>query len=294
MSTASGTASAAASAGDLQTERLPVGAYRGSLGAVIFDWAGTTIDFGSRAPVTALTELFARRGIALSEAQARSAMGRHKRDHIRAMCQLPDVAQAFQRVFGRPWNEADVEALYAELLPLTLAAARKTTQLIPGLAELCQELRRRGLRIGSTTGYNAEMMAEIAPLAEKAGYAPDAIVTVSDVPAGRPAPWMCFRCLERLGVYPPAACVKVGDTPADIEEGRSAGLWTIALSRCGNEVGLSEAALTALPENEQAALIAAARSRLQAYGPHYIVEGPAEVLDCLDDIAARVESGERP
>ncbi len=50
-------------------------AYAGPLRAVIFDWAGTAVDFGSRAPVMALTALFAGRGIALSEDQARSAMG---------------------------------------------------------------------------------------------------------------------------------------------------------------------------------------------------------------------------
>lgn len=268
--------------------------YVGPLRAVIFDWAGTAVDFGSRAPVMALTALFAGRGIALGEDQARSAMGMHKRDHIRAMCQLPDVGQAFHARFGRPWEEADVEALYSDLLPLTLAAARETTRLIPGIAELCRELRARGLCIGSTTGYNGEMMAEIAPLAAAQGYAPDAIVTVSDVPAGRPAPWMCFRNAERLGVYPPSACVKVGDTPADIDEGRNAGMWTIAFARCGNEVGLAETALAALPIADQQARIAAARSRLQARGPHYIVGGPTEVLPCIDDIAARLATGERP
>lgn len=268
--------------------------FRGPPRAVIFDWAGTAVDFGSRAPVTALTQLFGRRGITLSEAQARSAMGMHKRDHIRAMCQIPEVGKEFHARFGRPWSEADVEAMYTDLLPLTLEAARQTTRLIPGITELCRELRARGLRIGSTTGYNAEMMAEIAPLAAAQGYAPDAIVTVSDVPAGRPAPYMCFRNAEQLAVYPPAACIKVGDTPADIDEGKNAGMWTIAFARCGNEVGLSEEALSALDSAEQQARIAIARARLQARGPHYIVDGPAGVLACLDDIAVRLQGGERP
>lgn len=277
-------------------QRLPRSPFAGPLRAVIFDWAGTTVDFGSRAPVTALIRLFEGRGIVLSEAQARSAMGQHKRDHIRAMCQLEDIAAAFQVSQGRPWNEGDIDALYAALLPLTLEAARTTSRLIPGIAELSQALRQRGLRIGSTTGYNAEMMAEIAPLAAAQGYAPDCIVTVSDVPAGRPAPWMCFRSAERLGVYPPAACVKVGDTPADIAEGRNAGMWTIALAGCGNEVGLSESALSALPAGERAERVAAARARLQAHHPDYIVDAPTveAILPCLDDIAERLSRGEYP
>ncbi len=266
----------------------------GRLRAAILDWAGTAIDFGSRAPVAALRSLFADHGIALDEAQARGPMGLHKRDHIRLLCQLPSVAAAWQARHGRPVAESDVEALYQALLPRTLQAAKDTTTLIPGLLDLCRELRRRGMRIGSTTGYNAEMMAEIAPLAAAQGYRPDSLLTVSEVPAGRPAPWMCFRTAERFGIYPLSTCLKIGDTVADIEEGRNAGMWTVALARCGNEVGLAESDLLALPAAEQAARIAAARQRLLAAAPHYVVDGPADVIPLLDVIEARLAGGDRP
>ena len=125
-------------------QRLPRSPFAGPLRAVIFDWAGTTVDFGSRAPVTALIRLFGGGASCSSEAQARSAMGQHKRDHIRAMCQLEDIAAAFQVSQGRPWNEGDIDALYAALLPLTLEAARNHPRLIPGIAGSSQALRQRG------------------------------------------------------------------------------------------------------------------------------------------------------
>lgn len=268
--------------------------YRGPLRAAILDWAGTAIDFGSRAPVAALIALFAERGIALDEAQARGPMGLHKRDHIRLLCDLPDVAAAWQARHGRPCTEQDIDVLYQSLLPLTLRAAKQTSALIPGLLDLCGDLRRRGMRIGSTTGYNAQMMAEILPLAAAQGYVPDSVMTVSDVPAGRPAPWMCFRTAERFGIYPMSAFVKIGDTVADIEEGRSAGMWTIAFARCGNEVGLSEADLQSLSGPEQAARIEKARARLLGAEPHYVVDGPADVIPLLDQINERLAHGERP
>jgi phosphonoacetaldehyde hydrolase len=261
---------------------------------VVFDWAGTVVDFGSRAPVGALIALFSARGVAISEAQARGPMGLHKREHIRTLLKLPEVTAAWQQRQQRAWDEADVDALYAGLLPLTLAAVREHAALIPGVAELCAELRRRGLGIGSTTGYSAEMMAELVPLAARQGFAPDAVVTVSDVPAGRPAPWMCFRNAERLGIYPLSTLVKIGDTVADVGEGQMAGMWTIGYARCGNEVGLSETALAALPAAEQARLVAAARARLLEAGAHYVVDGPAEVLPVIDAIEARLRAGERP
>ena len=40
--------------------------YRGPVQAVIFDWAGTTVDFGSLAPVTAFVRLFAAKGIEIT------------------------------------------------------------------------------------------------------------------------------------------------------------------------------------------------------------------------------------
>jgi phosphonoacetaldehyde hydrolase len=51
---------------------------------VIFDWAGTMVDFGCRAPVNALLEAFRRRGVTLTEEVARRDMGKAKADHGRA------------------------------------------------------------------------------------------------------------------------------------------------------------------------------------------------------------------
>lgn len=90
--------------------------------AVIFDLAGTTIDFGSRAPAGAFVELFRRHGITLSQAEARGPMGMDKRDHIRALAQAPRIAQAWRDVHGSGCDEAMVDALYREFIPLQLEA----------------------------------------------------------------------------------------------------------------------------------------------------------------------------
>ena len=61
------------------------------LEAVIFDWAGTTVDCGSLAPVRAVTNLFALRGIQLSDAEVRRDMGLFKKDHIRRILEIEHV-----------------------------------------------------------------------------------------------------------------------------------------------------------------------------------------------------------
>lgn len=270
------------------------GPYRGGLQAAIFDWAGTTVDFGCLAPVQAFIAVFASRGLTITAAQARLPMGLHKRDHIRAITRMAEVASAWEQRLGKPCDEADIDALYRDFVPAQLGCLAAHTDLIPGALELVDELRRRGLRIGSTTGYAAEMMEVVAPAAKARGYAPDCVICASDVQVGRPAPFMCFANAERLRVYPMAAVVKIGDTVADVEEGLNAGTWTIALAACGNEVGLSERELAALPAAERLARLGAARERLGAAGAHYVVDLPADCLPVIADIERRLRSGERP
>ena len=62
-----------------------------------------------------------------------------------------------------------------------------------------------------------------------------------------------MRNAQLLGVYPPASCVKIGDTVSDIEEGKNAGMWTIGLTRTGNLIGLDAASWDQLSESEQQA-----------------------------------------
>lgn len=272
----------------------PESAPHTPLAAVIFDWAGTVCDFGSLAPVRALQTLFAQRGVPISAEQARGPMGRAKRDHITDILFLPDVAARWQKTHGVVPSSAEVDRLFADFLPLQLETLRGRAQLIPGVLQMVGALRERGLRIGSTTGYTAAMMAELLPLAKAAGYEPDAVLTVSDVPAGRPAPWMALRCAERLGCWPMSAIVKVGDTVADVAEGLNAGMWTIAFARCGNELGLDESELDALPAAELEDRQEQARNRLRRAGAHLVIDGPSDLCAALDTIELRRRRGDRP
>src|SRR5262245_44796509 len=104
--------------------------------AVILDWAGTTVDYGSRAPVMVFIEVFRRRGIEISEAEARGPMGMAKRDHIAAVIGLPRVATRWRELHGHEAGEADVTLLYEEFLPLQKETlAQCGSEVIPGVAE---------------------------------------------------------------------------------------------------------------------------------------------------------------
>lgn len=264
------------------------------LKAVVFDWAGTMIDFGSRAPMGAFVAAFARFGVDLSVAEARGPMGLPKRAHIAALLADPVIAARWRAARGTDPSEAAIDAVYEVFVPLNVAVVADYAALIPGAAETAAALRRRGLCIGSTTGYTREVMAPLLPLAARQGYAPDNLVCAGDLADGRPTPLMMYRTFADLGVHPPHAVVKVDNTLPGIAEGRAAGTWTVGVAVSGNLVGLSEAEWHDLPQEEQRALRAEAADQLTAAGADYVVDTVFELSPVLDAIEARLERGERP
>lgn len=267
---------------------------RSAIQAIVFDWAGTVIDFGCRAPVVALRDVFAEAGIEIAEAEARADMGKAKRDHVRALLAMPRIAGLWAERHGAAPTEADVDRLHDAVEPRMRAAARDCAQLIPGAAEVVADLRGRGVKIGSTTGYTRPMMADILPLAAEHGYAPDVVVCAGETAAGRPSPLMMWKALVELGAWPARACVKVDDAVVGIGEGLEVGAWTVGLSASGNGVGLEEAALAILPISERATRIDAAAKALREAGAHYVIESVADLPTVLADIEARIKRGEVP
>lgn len=268
--------------------------YTGPLRAVILDWAGTTVDFGCLAPAAAFMEAFRQSGVPITLDQARAPMGMPKWTHIQAITRMPAVAAAWTAAHGQAPADADVDALYERFLPLQVGVVAEHSAVIPGTVAAVAAMRARGLKIGSTTGYPAPVMEVVIAAAARQGYSPDAVVCAGETPAGRPGPYMALKCLIDLQVSPVQACVKIGDTVVDVEEGLNAGMWTIALSETGNEVGLPLSEWQALPEERRAPLRAAAADRLARAGAHYVVPSLEAALPLLDAIEARLARGETP
>jgi phosphonoacetaldehyde hydrolase len=268
--------------------------YRGPLKAVILDWAGTTLDYGCFAPAVVFVEVYKRRGIPITKEQAREPMGAHKKVHIRMISEMEAVRRMWQGAHGRLPNDDDVETMFRDFVPLQLACLAQYADLIPGTLEAVADFRRRGLKIGSTTGYTTEMMEVLQQEARKRGYVPDSSVCAAQVPAGRPHPWMCLQNAMNLELYPMEAFVKVGDTLPDIAEGLNAGMWTVGLAKTGNELGLTVQEIAALEPEVLQGKLDRASQRFRHAGAHFVVDTIAEVPPVLDDINARLARGERP
>lgn len=250
---------------------------RGPLAAILFDWAGTTVDYGSLAPARVFVEIFHRNGIAVTEEEARGPMGKAKREHIASVLFLPRVAALWNSAKGVPPTDADVQKLYDDFLPLQKSVLSGMSEVIPGASKAVAWCRSQGLKIGSTTGYTRELMSVVMPIAKAGGYSPDVMFCSDDVPTGRPAPWLNFRAAEALGVYPMSRILIVDDTPLGIQAGRNAGCWTVAVSQSGNSMGLPEKDVLALEPQDLARRLARIEKDFVDAGAHHVIRSVAEL-----------------
>lgn len=250
--------------------------------AVIFDWAGTMVDFGSFAPMGVFVEAFAKFGVDISVEQAREPMGMAKRDHIKKILEMKDVSEKFKHVYGHDYTEVDIDRIYNVFVPLNEKVAANYADLIPGAAEMITNLRDRGMKIGSTTGYTRSIMEHVLPVAAEQGYAPDNLVCSDEVPNGRPAPDAMRKCFEYLKITHPELVIKVDDTEPGIGEGVSAGCLTVGVSLSGNYAGKLPHELAQLDEDEINAIRNLATEKLTAAGADYVIDTVAKLPALID------------
>lgn len=266
------------------------------LQAVIFDWAGTTVDFGSFAPTQILVDAFERAyAFPLALAEARAPMGLGKWQHIEALGRLPSVDARWRARFGRPMNHADVDCLYAAFLPLQIERVAEHAEPIPGTLETVAALRARGIKIGSTSGYPRAVMQQLLQAAGQRGYHPDCTVCADDLRAGsRPGPWMALQCVLELQIDAVWRCVKVDDTLPGLLESRNAGMWTVGVLLSGSPAGLSLEQYQHLSAAERESIRQRVAAEFGPVQPHYLIDTVADLLPLLEQIEQRLRQGQRP
>ena len=268
--------------------------YTGKVKAVVMDWAGTAVDYGSMGPVAVFIEVFRLFGVSVFVEEARQFMGLMKKDHIRGMCGLPSVQNNWLQEHGRLPDENDIEAMYRETERLMVAAIAQHSDPIPGLLETVDQLHKAEIKIGTSTGYTSPMMKVLVPAAAQKGYRPDHVVCSSDVPAGRPYPWMCYKNAIDLQVYPMEAMIKIGDTVSDIEEGLNAGMWTVGITQTGNELGLSQEELEKLPGDELTIKLSQIEQKFKNSGANFVIRGIWDLFKVIGSVNEYLARGSVP
>lgn len=250
---------------------------------IIFDWAGTTVDYGCFAPVKAFIEAFQEFGMTPELEEVRKPMGMLKIDHVRAMLSMDRISRLWEEKQGRKWTEADVRKVYELSECKILKIVRDYANPKPYVTETVDQLRAMGLKIGSTTGYTDEMMNLVVPEAAAAGYSPDCWFSPDSTgQKGRPYPYMIFRNMEKLELLSVSRVMKVGDTVADIKEGKNAGMVSVGIIEGSSVMGLTKAEYEALTLAEKKARDeSVARVYLEA-GADAVVQDIRGILDLVE------------
>jgi phosphonatase-like hydrolase len=191
---------------------------------VVFDLAGTTVE-DPGAVNRCLREALAAAGVRPSEAEVDAVMGIPKPQAIRILVEragrLAEIESALASVYDD--FAARMERYYRE---------DPGVREVPGSGDVFRALHAAGARVAVDTGFSRPITQIVL---ERMGWKRlgliDASVTSDEVPRGRPAPDMVHYLMQRLGVTDPARVAKVGDAPADLEEGTNAGCgWVIGVT----------------------------------------------------------------
>jgi phosphonoacetaldehyde hydrolase len=296
---------AAGSGGVLGTpavlERVPRNVpYVGPLQAGILDWSGTIADPHVIAPAVVFVEVFNHFGCPISMHEARGPMGLRKDLHIQKILELPDVAARWQTAKGRKIDMAnDVAAMFEYFVPAQCKVLPQFVSLLPGAAEATQYMQKElNMKLGSTTGFTRIMVDELLAGAMPQGYNPDTTIGGDEVENGmgfRPTPYMIYKNLVQLKVWPIESVVKVDDTTSGVDEGITAGCWSVGVAGWSNYTNIDTVAQwDALPLQEKKERVQYSRELLNATDAHYITDSIRELPAICHDINRRLANGETP
>lgn len=270
--------------------------YRGKVKGVVLDWSGTTVDPYVIAPALVFVEVFRNQGVSITMDESRGPMGLRKDLHIKALTEVPEIRERWREDKGTHPDQSDVDAMFADFVPLQLEGLPQYSTLLPGVATTTARLQAEGIKIGVTTGFTRAMVDILEEAAAKQGFVPDASVAGDEVAHGaRPRPFMLYRNLDLMDVSPIQSVVKVDDTISGVGEALEAGCWSVGVARYSNYMNidsLDEA--ETLSEEEMERRVALTRRMLEQAGAHYVVDSLIELPEVIEDINARLARGEKP
>lgn len=256
---------------------------------VIFDWAGTTVDYGCFAPLEVFIKIFKEANIDITYSEAREPMGLSKIDHIEAILKNSRITSLWKKEYNREWNKNDINKLYSNFEKKLFETLKDYTTPVPGIVDLTKKLREDNITIGSTTGYTRKMLDVVIKGAKDMGYSPDQSVTPTETSIGRPYPYMIYENMSMANIKDPKLVIKVGDTISDIKEGINAGVWTIGVIKGSNELGLTEKEVTSMDREVLQEKMKKVRAKMMDAGAHMVINEIKEITTAIQIINEELE-----
>ncbi|MBI1925217.1 HAD-IA family hydrolase [Candidatus Poribacteria bacterium] len=196
-----------------------------SLQLAMFDMAGTTVNDqveGYPLMVLGMMRAFEKAGIALDSDLIHTHRGKEKLEAVRTLLRESAALQP---------HEIDrvADTVYHDFLH-ELESNLSHISEIDGTTETFRYLKSREIFVGVGSGFPTRIVEAIfSRLGWRGNGLVDYIGSAEAVGVGRPHPKMIHDAMQRRGVADARQVVKIGDTVVDIEEGKNAGVWTIAV-----------------------------------------------------------------
>jgi len=192
---------------------------------VVFDMAGTTVSEGG-AVYQCLRDTLTANGLETPADAVQDVKGMDKYEALRIL---------IERSAMREQLLPALDAIHEDFVERMIEFYRVDPAVgeAPGASETFSRLRQAGVRVALNTGFSRDIAQTLIDrLNWERDDLIDASVTSDEVDRGRPHPDMIRRLMLKLGVTDPHRVAKVGDTPADLLEGKNAG--------CGLVVGVTQ------------------------------------------------------
>ena len=191
----------------------------------MFDMAGTTVNDkvdGYPLMVISMMRAFAKHGIELSPDAINRHRGKEKSEAIQIL--LREVAEL------SPTDAERVsDGVYHDFLH-ELESNLSSISEIEGTTELFEYLKSKDIYVGVGSGFPMQVVQTIV---SQLGWLDkgllDYVGSAEQVGVGRPNPKMILDAMEQLGITDGSKVVKIGDTVVDVQEGKNAGVWTVAV-----------------------------------------------------------------
>lgn len=269
---------------------------------VILDNSGTFVDPYVIAPAITFQKIFNNYKIPITMEEARGPMGLRKELHIAEILKIPRIQDEFFKRYGRKSNEEDIMNMYSDFIPTQLKILPEYCQLLPKVKETVDIMKDDGIKIGTTTGFNREMVNCIVEKVKEKGIEFDHTVAGDDFPKEylhlgvRPKPFMLYQNLFKLDAWPIQSVVKVDDTISGIQEGISAGCWSVGITDYSNYMNINSLdEWESLNDIEKYARREYSRNKIiKESGAHYVINEFDELLQVIQDINERLIRGETP
>jgi phosphonatase-like hydrolase len=188
-----------------------------SIRGVLFDVIGTTIiESDPTLVVTSFKKAFEDHQVVVDEAVIQRNRGRDKMLMIETVIHEQNLSVALAPKIYHSFQSNIVSNLHQ------FRSQR-------GATEIFNYLRKQNIKIGLGTGLSRDLFEQILNHLQWNLADFDYIGIANEMGESRPSPIMIYDMMKKLGISNAKEFLKVGDTTADIQEGKNAGVVTVAI-----------------------------------------------------------------